>query len=188
MIYRFQRKTHSLHQTASGMSFEIDIWEYSPHGATRCIYLQGGLHGVELTGIPVLMRFMKELEDSQYPERIICVPWSNPMGLDSQIMGNKPVTTTSIQTSRIAGTGTVLRISKTKEVWRVAGFQPCWNSRKKRIPSWTFIPQAMRQYLMCMYTIPRKNWLWILASRICSPGINLHPVFLTPVFNAVKKL
>ena len=89
MIHRFQRKTHSLHQTASGMSFEIDIWEYSPHGATRCIYLQGGLHGVELTGIPVLMRFMKELEESQYPERIICVPWSNPMGLDSQIMGQQ---------------------------------------------------------------------------------------------------
>ena len=89
MIHRFQKKPHSLHQTASGMSFEIDIWEYSPPGATQCIYLQGGLHGVELTGIPVLMRFMKELEESQYPERIICVPWSNPMGLDSQIMGQQ---------------------------------------------------------------------------------------------------
>ena len=89
MIHRFQKKPHLLHQTASGMPFEIDVWEYSPPGAKRITYLQGGLHGVELTGIPVLMRFMKELEEHQPNERILCVPWSNPMGLDSQIMGQQ---------------------------------------------------------------------------------------------------
>ena len=89
MTYRFQKKTKKLNQTASGMTFEIDVWEYSPPGAKRCIYLQGGLHGIELTGIPVLMRFMKVLEEHQPDDRIICVPWSNPMGLDSQIMGQQ---------------------------------------------------------------------------------------------------
>ena len=69
MIHRFQKKTHLLHQTASGMPFEIDVWEYSPPGAKRITYLQGGLHGVELTGIPVLMRFMKELEEHQPNEQ-----------------------------------------------------------------------------------------------------------------------
>ena len=187
MIHRFKKKTHSLHQTASGISLEIDIWEYSP-GATQCIYLQGGLHGVELTGIPVLMRFMKELEESEYPERIICVPWSNPMGLDSQIMGQQ-TGYNNLHTNQ-QNCWNWNRITHLKDEGSLEGrwISTCWNFRKKPIPSWIFIPQAMRPYLMCMYTIPKKNWLWILASRICSPGINLHPVFLTPVFNAVKKL
>ena len=170
------------------MSFEIDIWEYSPPGATRCIYLQGGLHGVELTGIPVLMRFMKELEDSQYPERIICVPWSNPMGLDSQIMGQQ-TGYNNLHTNQ-QNCWNWNRITHLKDEGSLEGR---WISTLLELSEEadTVLDLHTAGYEtipMCMYTIPKKNWLWILASRICSPGINLHPVFLTPVFNAVKKL
>jgi hypothetical protein len=40
-----------------------------------------------LTGIPVVHEFMKEIEEHQLVYNFICVPLSNPMGLDSQIMG-----------------------------------------------------------------------------------------------------
>ena len=44
---------------------------------------------MELAGIPVLLRFMKEIENHRLGTRVICVPLSNPMGLDSQIMGQQ---------------------------------------------------------------------------------------------------
>ena len=89
MTVHFEKRTVPLHSTASGSLLEIDVWEYKHPNAERKSYLQSGLHGVELTGIPVLMRFMREIEERQPPELFICVPWSNPMGLDSQIMGQQ---------------------------------------------------------------------------------------------------
>ena len=89
MSIRFEKKTVPLHQTASGAKLEIDVWKYVHPASERNCYIQSGLHGVELTGIPVLMRFMREIEKHQPKERFVCVPWSNPMGLDSQIMGQQ---------------------------------------------------------------------------------------------------
>jgi len=86
-MVRFEKETLSVHQTASGAHYEIDVYRYDPPNPTETVYLQGGLHGIELTGIPVLYEFMKLVEEAQLPHRIICVPQSNPMGLDSQIMG-----------------------------------------------------------------------------------------------------
>lgn len=87
MKNNFSLETISLHQTASGAKFEIDVWRYQHPDAKQTVYLQGGLHGVELTGIPVVHEFMKEIVENQLPFNFICVPLSNPMGLDSQIMG-----------------------------------------------------------------------------------------------------
>ena len=89
MSVYFNKRTIPLHCTASGSQLEIDVWEYTHPAAERKSYLQAGLHGIELTGIPVLMRFMREIEKHQLEERIVCVPWSNPMGLDSQVMGQQ---------------------------------------------------------------------------------------------------
>ena len=87
MAPKFSRETLPLHSTASDATFEIDVWRYHHPDATRTVYLQAGIHGIELTGIPVVHEFMKEIESHQLVYNFICVPLSNPMGLDSQIMG-----------------------------------------------------------------------------------------------------
>ena len=76
-----------MHQTASGSIFEIDIWRYFHPDANQTVYLQAGIHGIEISGVPVVHEFMKEIEEHQLVYNFICVPLSNPMGLDSQIMG-----------------------------------------------------------------------------------------------------
>ena len=86
-MVRFEKETLPVHQTASGARYEIEVYRYDPPNSAETVYLQGGLHGIELTGIPVLYEFMKLVEEAQLPHQIICVPQSNPMGLDSQIMG-----------------------------------------------------------------------------------------------------
>ena len=60
---RFFRETLPLHRTASGAAYELDVWTYAHPQATQRVYLQGGLHGIELTGIPVLHEFMREIEE-----------------------------------------------------------------------------------------------------------------------------
>ena len=87
MDHQFSHETLPLHSTASNTKFEIDVWRYSHPDATQTVYLQGGIHGIELTGIPVVHEFIKEIEEHQLAYNFICVPLSNPMGLDSQIMG-----------------------------------------------------------------------------------------------------
>ena len=87
MTPKFSRETLPLHSTASDATFEIDVWRYNHPDATQTVYLQAGIHGIELTGIPVVHEFMKEIEAHQLVYNFICVPLSNPMGLDSQIMG-----------------------------------------------------------------------------------------------------
>ena len=87
MASKFSRETLPLHSTASDSTFEIDVWRYNHPDATQTVYLQAGIHGIELTGIPVVHEFMKEIEEHQLAQNFICVPLSNPMGLDSQIMG-----------------------------------------------------------------------------------------------------
>ena len=87
MIQKFSNDTITLHQTASGSTFEIDIWRYFHPDANQTVYLQAGIHGIEITGVPVVHEFMKEIEEHQLVYNFICVPLSNPMGLDSQIMG-----------------------------------------------------------------------------------------------------
>ena len=57
-MVRFEKETLLVHQTASGASYEIDVYRYDPPNSTETVYLQGGLHGIELTGIPVLYEFM----------------------------------------------------------------------------------------------------------------------------------
>ncbi|MBF0353012.1 MAG: succinylglutamate desuccinylase/aspartoacylase family protein [SAR324 cluster bacterium] len=83
---KFIKETLPLHHTASGCRYDLDVWRYSPPRATRTVYLQGGIHGIEITGIPVLYEFMEVIEQHQLPDRFICVPQANPMGLDSQMM------------------------------------------------------------------------------------------------------
>ena len=87
MKIKFSCEKIPLHRTASETIFEIDVWRYFHPDAEKTVYIQAGIHGIELTGIPVVHEFMKEIEDSQLVYNFICVPLSNPMGLDSQIMG-----------------------------------------------------------------------------------------------------
>ena len=86
-MQKFTHETLLLHSTASNTKFEIDVWRYDHPDSTKTVYLQGGIHGIELTGIPVIHEFIKEIEEHQLAYNFICVPLSNPMGLDSQIMG-----------------------------------------------------------------------------------------------------
>ena len=83
MTPKFSQETLPLHSTASDATFEIDVWRYHHPDATRTVYLQAGIHGIELTGIPVVHEFMKEIEEHKLVYNFICVPLSNPMGLDS---------------------------------------------------------------------------------------------------------
>ena len=69
---QFSRETLPLHRTASGAVYEIDVWTYTHPEATQKVYLQGGLHGIELTGIPVLFEFMREIEERQPPLHCGC--------------------------------------------------------------------------------------------------------------------
>ena len=87
MVHQFSHETLFLHRTACNTKFEIDVWRYKHPDAIKTVYLQGGIHGIELTGIPVVHEFIKEIEEHQLAYNFICVPLSNPMGLDSQIMG-----------------------------------------------------------------------------------------------------
>ena len=57
-MVRFEKETLPVHQTASGAHYEIDVYRYDPPNSIETVYLQGGLHGIELTGIPVLYEFM----------------------------------------------------------------------------------------------------------------------------------
>ncbi|SVB10926.1 uncharacterized protein METZ01_LOCUS163780, partial [marine metagenome] len=51
MIPKFTCETIPLHSTASDATFEIDVWRYHHPDATQTVYLQAGIHGIELTGI-----------------------------------------------------------------------------------------------------------------------------------------
>ena len=87
MPEKFFHETINLHRTASQSLFEINVWRYSHPKASQTVYIQAGIHGIELTGIPVVYEFIREIEENQLEYNFICVPLSNPMGLDSQIMG-----------------------------------------------------------------------------------------------------
>jgi predicted deacylase len=65
MTPKFSRETIPLHSTASDATFEIDVWRYFHPDATKKVYLQAGIHGIELTGIPVFHELMKGLEGHQ---------------------------------------------------------------------------------------------------------------------------
>ena len=65
MTPKFSCETIPLHSTASDATFEIDVWRYFHPDATKMVYLQAGIHGIELTGIPVFHELMKELEGHQ---------------------------------------------------------------------------------------------------------------------------
>ena len=62
---KFSHETLPLHRTVSNETFEIDVWRYFHPDATKTVYLQAGIHGLELTGIPVVHEFMKEIEAHQ---------------------------------------------------------------------------------------------------------------------------
>ena len=65
MTPKFTRETIPLHSTASDATFEIDVWRYFHPDATKTVYLQTGIHCIELTGIPVVHEFMKGIEEHQ---------------------------------------------------------------------------------------------------------------------------
>ena len=73
MESKFENETIQLHKTASGSNYEIDVWRYSHPKATETAYLQAGIHGIELTGIPVVHEFIKEIEKNQLKYNFICV-------------------------------------------------------------------------------------------------------------------
>ena len=85
--YIFSKQSILLNKSASGTKTNIIVFEYKHPKAKKTIYLQGGLHGIELSGIPVILEFMKEIETLQLEDHYLCIPFSNPMGIDSQIMG-----------------------------------------------------------------------------------------------------
>ena len=65
MTPKYSHETLPLHRTASNATFEIDVWRYFHPDATKMVYLQAGIHGIELTGIPVFHELMKGLEGHQ---------------------------------------------------------------------------------------------------------------------------
>ena len=65
MTPKFSRETIPLHSTASNAIFELDVWRYFHPDDTQIVYLQAGIHGIELTGIPVVHEFMKGIEAYQ---------------------------------------------------------------------------------------------------------------------------
>jgi len=65
MIPKFARETIPLHSTACNATFKIDVWRYFHPDATKTVYLQAGIHGIELTGIPFVHELMKEIEAHQ---------------------------------------------------------------------------------------------------------------------------
>ena len=40
-MVRFEKETLLVHQTASGASYEIDVYRYDPPNPTETVYLQG---------------------------------------------------------------------------------------------------------------------------------------------------
>jgi len=64
MMPKFSLETLPLHSTASDATFEIDVWRYHHPDATRTVYLQAGIHGIELTGIPVWVSLGSTFMDS----------------------------------------------------------------------------------------------------------------------------
>jgi predicted deacylase len=65
MTPKFSGETIPLHRTASNATFEIDVCRYFHPDDTKTVYLQAGIYGIELTGIPVVHEFMKEIEAHQ---------------------------------------------------------------------------------------------------------------------------
>ena len=65
MTPKFSRETIPLHSTASDATIEIDVWRYFHPDDTQIVYLQDGIHGIELTGIPIVNEFMKGIEAHQ---------------------------------------------------------------------------------------------------------------------------
>jgi len=65
MTPKFSHETLLLHSTASDATFEIDVWRYFHPDATKTVYLQAGIYGIELTGIPFVHEFMKGIEEHQ---------------------------------------------------------------------------------------------------------------------------
>ena len=65
MTPKFTHETLPLHSTTSDATFEIDVWRYFHPDATKTVYLQAGIHGLELTGIPVMHVLMKGIEAHQ---------------------------------------------------------------------------------------------------------------------------
>ena len=65
MTPKFSHETLPLHSTASDATFEIDVWRYFHPDATKTVYLQAGIYGIELTGIPTVHELMKEIEVHQ---------------------------------------------------------------------------------------------------------------------------
>ena len=62
---KFSRETIPQHSTASNATFEIDVWRYFHPDATKTVFLKAGIHGIELTSIPVVHEFMKGIEEHQ---------------------------------------------------------------------------------------------------------------------------
>ncbi len=58
MPLKFTHETILLHSTASNTRLEIDVWRYNHPDASKTVYLQGGIHGIELTVIPVVYEFI----------------------------------------------------------------------------------------------------------------------------------
>ena len=65
MTPKFSRETLPLLSKASDATFEIDVCRYFHPDDTKTVYLQAGIYGIELTGIPVVHEFMKEIEVHQ---------------------------------------------------------------------------------------------------------------------------
>ena len=65
MIPKFARETIPLHSKASNAILKIDVWRYFHPDATKTVYLQAGIFGIELTVIPVVHVFMNQIEKHQ---------------------------------------------------------------------------------------------------------------------------
>ena len=62
MTPKFSRETLPLLSKASDATFEIDVWRYFHPDATKTVYLQAGIHGIELIGIPFVHELMNKIE------------------------------------------------------------------------------------------------------------------------------
>ena len=108
MTQKFTHETLLLHSTASNTKFELDVWRYNHTDATQTVFLQGGIHGIELTGIPVVHEFIKEIEEHQLAYNFICYRFPTQWDWTARSWGSKPATTIFTPISKTAGTGTAL--------------------------------------------------------------------------------
>lgn len=80
-------KKHIVHTTASGNNILLTSFHYNQDAdISLTVWIQAWLHGVEISGIPVIYELIEYLKKHKPHWKLVLVPIANPFSLDSQIM------------------------------------------------------------------------------------------------------